>query len=112
MGIWRLEGMRGNTDHGVCPVCGREEGGSHMLLCEGTRNWGDKWLERRFTRIYPDVGIKRIASNKTKDIWPKIDLYLIRYEGKCESAIKRIGERDEEKERYDETENEIENYEM
>jgi hypothetical protein len=47
-----LEGMRGNTDNGVCPVCGREEGGSHMLLCEGTRNWRDKWLERRFTRIY------------------------------------------------------------
>jgi hypothetical protein len=45
MGIWRLKGMRGNTDKGVCPVCRKEEGGSHILQCEGTRVWRDRWLE-------------------------------------------------------------------
>jgi hypothetical protein len=51
MGIWRLKGMRGNVDKGVCPVCRKEEGGSHILQCEGTRVWTDRWLERKFTSI-------------------------------------------------------------
>jgi hypothetical protein len=41
MDIWRLKGMRGNIDKGVCPVCRKEEGGSHILQCEGTRVWRD-----------------------------------------------------------------------
>jgi hypothetical protein len=31
MGIWRLKGVRGNVDKGVCPVC-RKEGGSHPAV--------------------------------------------------------------------------------
>jgi hypothetical protein len=31
MGSWRLKGMRGNIDKGVCPVCRKEGGGSHIL---------------------------------------------------------------------------------
>jgi hypothetical protein len=27
-----------NTDKGVSPVCRKEEGGSHIVQCEGTRN--------------------------------------------------------------------------
>jgi hypothetical protein len=58
MGIWRLKGVRGNIDKGVCPVC-RKEGGSRILQCEGTRVWRDRWLERKFTGIHPEMGIKK-----------------------------------------------------
>jgi hypothetical protein len=46
MDIWRLKGMRGNIDKGVCPVCREEGGGSRILQCEGTRVWRGRWLER------------------------------------------------------------------
>jgi hypothetical protein len=59
MGIWRLKGVRGNIDKGVCPVWRREEGGNHILQCEGTRVWRDRWLERKFTDILPEIGIKK-----------------------------------------------------
>jgi hypothetical protein len=59
MGIWRLKGMRGNIDKGVCPVCRKEEGGSHILQCEGTRVWRGRWLERKFASVYPEIGIKK-----------------------------------------------------
>jgi hypothetical protein len=58
MDIWRLKGMRGNTDKGVCPVCREEKGGRHILQCEGTRVWRDRWWERKFTGIHPEIGIK------------------------------------------------------
>jgi hypothetical protein len=59
MGIWRLRGMRENIDKGVCPVCRKEGGGSHNLQCEGTKVWRDRWLERKFTGIHPEIGIKK-----------------------------------------------------
>jgi hypothetical protein len=31
MGIWRLKGIRENTDQGICPVCRKEEGWSYIL---------------------------------------------------------------------------------
>jgi hypothetical protein len=46
MGIWRLKEMRGNIDKGVCPVCRKEGGGSHILQCEGARVWRDRCLEK------------------------------------------------------------------
>jgi hypothetical protein len=55
MGIWRLKGMRGNTDKGACR---KEEGGSHILQCEGTRVLRDRWLERKFTSVHPEIGVK------------------------------------------------------
>jgi hypothetical protein len=51
----------------------------HVLRCKGTRNWRYKCLGKKFTRIHPEIGIKIIASNKIKDIWPKIGQYLITY---------------------------------
>jgi hypothetical protein len=26
MGIWKLKGVRGNTEQGICPMCSKEEG--------------------------------------------------------------------------------------
>jgi hypothetical protein len=39
--IWRLKGMRGNTDKEICPVC-RKEG--------VTRNRRDRWLEKKLQK--------------------------------------------------------------
>jgi hypothetical protein len=99
MGIWRLKGMRGNTDKGVCPVCRKEEGGSHILQSKGTRVWTDRWLERKFTSVHPEIGIKNIASNKTRDNWTKIAQYLTTDKEKWERAVKKSDEKDEMRER-------------
>jgi hypothetical protein len=95
MGIWRLKGMRGNIDKGVCSVCRKEEGRSRILQCEGTRVWRDRGLERKFTSLHPEIGIKQIASNKTREKWTKIAQYLIKYKQKWERAVKKSDERDE-----------------
>jgi hypothetical protein len=64
-----------------------QEGGSHILRCDGTRNWRDRWLENKFTRIR-EIGITRLASNKIKDIWPKIGQCLIKYKEKWKRVVK------------------------
>jgi hypothetical protein len=38
MDIWRLTGVRGNTDQGTCPMCDKEEGWGHILTHEETRH--------------------------------------------------------------------------
>jgi hypothetical protein len=99
MGIWWLKGLRGNIDKGVCR---KKEGGSHVLQCEGTRVWRDRRLERKFTGIHPEIGIKKIASNKMRDNWTKIAQYLIKYKQKWERVVKNSDERDEKRESDDE----------
>jgi hypothetical protein len=61
------EGDEGNIDKSVCLICRKEEVGSHILQCEGTRVWRDRWLERKFTSVHPEIGIKKIASNTMRD---------------------------------------------
>jgi hypothetical protein len=58
LGIRRLKGMRGTTDKDVCPV-GRKEGGSHILQSECTSVWRGRWVERMFTSVHPEIGIKK-----------------------------------------------------
>jgi hypothetical protein len=53
MGIWRLKGVRENTEQGMCPMCNKEGGWSHILRCEGTRCWREELVDKRFTRILP-----------------------------------------------------------
>jgi hypothetical protein len=55
MGIWRVKGVRGNTDKGVRPVCRKGGGENDILQCEGTRVLRDKWLERKFTSVHPEI---------------------------------------------------------
>jgi hypothetical protein len=61
------------------------------------------------TRIHPETGRRKKASNKIRDIWHKIGQYLIQYKEKCERTVKKSDERDEERARVDGTENVIEN---
>jgi hypothetical protein len=65
-GHLEAEGMRENIDKGVCPVCRKEEGGSHILQCEGTRVWRDRWLERNFTSLLQEIEIKKKYIFQTK----------------------------------------------
>jgi hypothetical protein len=44
--IWGLKEMRGNSDRGICPICKKEEGWSHILRCEGTLNQKNELLEK------------------------------------------------------------------
>jgi hypothetical protein len=51
-------------------------------------------LERKFTSIHPEIGIKKITSNRTRDNWTKIAQYLIKYKQKWERTAKKSDERD------------------
>jgi hypothetical protein len=51
MGIWRLRGVRGNTEQRMCPMCNKEEGWSHILRCEETRSWREELVDKRFTSM-------------------------------------------------------------
>jgi hypothetical protein len=31
MVIWKLKGVRGNIEQGICPMCSKEEGWSHIF---------------------------------------------------------------------------------
>jgi hypothetical protein len=88
MGIWRLKGMRGNTDKGVCLYAGkkREGGTSCNVKVQGSGGTGG-WKE---CLLHPEIGIKKIASNKTRDNWTKIAQYLIKYKHKWERSVKKV----------------------
>jgi hypothetical protein len=51
MGIWRLKGVRGNIDQGMCPICSKQEGWSRILRCEGTRSLRDELVDKRMDKI-------------------------------------------------------------
>jgi hypothetical protein len=91
-GHLEAEGDEGETLIKVYTLyAGRKEGGgSHILQCEGTRVWRDRWLERKFTSIHPEIGIKKIASNKMRDNWTKTAQHLIKYKQKWKGQFKRV----------------------
>jgi hypothetical protein len=60
--------------------------------------WRNKELKgemvrKKFTGIHREIGIKRAASNKIKDIWPKIVQYVIKYKEIWERLVKEWRER-------------------
>jgi hypothetical protein len=61
VGIWRLKGMRGNTGQGICPVCRKDKGWSHILGCKGTKNSKDELLERKLTSIDLKIRIRIVS---------------------------------------------------
>jgi hypothetical protein len=87
MGIWRLKGVRGNTEQGMCPVCNKEEGWSHILRCEGTRSWREELVDKRFINIEPEIGMRRIATIKDNDKLQKVGLYLSKYKEKLKRSV-------------------------
>jgi hypothetical protein len=63
MGIWRLKGVRGNIDQGMCPICSKEEGRRHILRCEETISWRDELVDERFISINQEIGVGRIVAS-------------------------------------------------
>jgi hypothetical protein len=51
-----LNGVRGNTEQGMYPVCNKE-GWSHILRCEETRSWREELVDKRFTNIELEIGM-------------------------------------------------------
>jgi hypothetical protein len=47
-------------------------------------------LEKKKLNIDPDIRIREIASNKTKDIWPKTALHIKKYKEKWEKAGEKM----------------------
>jgi hypothetical protein len=92
MGIWRLKGVRGNTEQGMCPMCNKEEGWSHILGCEETRSWREDLVDKRFTSIEPQIGIRRAATSKDNDKLQKSGLYLSKYKEKWKRAVMKYDE--------------------
>jgi hypothetical protein len=87
MGIWRLKGVRGNIEQGMCPMCNKEEGWSHILRCEEPRSWREALVDKRFTSIEPEIGIIRIATSKDNDKLQKYGLYLSMYKEKWKRSV-------------------------
>jgi hypothetical protein len=51
MSIWRLKGVRGNIEQGMCPMCNKEEGWSHILRCDETKSWREDLVDKMFSSI-------------------------------------------------------------
>jgi hypothetical protein len=88
MGIWRLKGIRKNVEIGICLICRKKEELSHILRCEGKKMWREKILDKRFWNIDPEIGIRKIAGCKNKELWQKLGLHLSRYTEKWKIMTK------------------------
>jgi hypothetical protein len=42
-------------------MCNKEEGWSHILRCEETRSWREEFVDKRFTSIGPEIGIRTVT---------------------------------------------------
>jgi hypothetical protein len=91
MGIWRLKGVRGHTEQGICPMCNKE-GWSHILRCEKTRSWREELVDKRFTSIEPEIGMRRIDTIKD-DKLQKVGLYLSKYKEKWKRSVMKYEEK-------------------
>jgi hypothetical protein len=89
MGIGRLKGIRKNVEIGICPIHRKEEELSHILRCDGTKMWREDILDKKFWNIDPEIGIRKIARCKNKDMWQKLGLYLSTYREKWERMMKK-----------------------
>jgi hypothetical protein len=92
MDIWRLRGVRGNTEQGLCPMCNKEEGWSNILRCGEARSWREELVDKGFTSTEPEIGIRRIATIKDDDKLQKVWLYLSKYKEKWKRSAMKYGE--------------------
>jgi hypothetical protein len=56
--------------------------------------WYMRFQVLKFIGIHPEIGNKKIASNKMRENWTKIAQYLIKYKQKWEREVRKSDERD------------------
>jgi hypothetical protein len=89
MDIWRLKGVRGNTEQGMC---NKEEGWSHILRCAETRSLREELVDKRFISIEPEIVMRRIATIKDNDRLQKVGLYLSKHKDKWKRSVMKYEE--------------------
>jgi hypothetical protein len=82
-----LKGVWGHREQGICPMCNKEDGWSHILRCEETRSWREEPVDKRFINIEPDIGMRRIATIKDNDKLQNVGLYLSKYKEKWKRSV-------------------------
>jgi hypothetical protein len=92
MGIWKLKGVRRNIEQRICPMCNKEGGWSHILTCDENKSWREDLVDKRFTSVEPEIGIRRVVTSKDKDKLQKTGLYLNMYKEKWKRAAIKHGE--------------------
>jgi hypothetical protein len=87
MGIQKLKGIKRNKEQGICHVCNKDEGWSHILRYDETKSWREDLVDKRFTSVDPEIGIRRVATRKDKGKLQKSGLYLNMYKEKLKRAV-------------------------
>jgi hypothetical protein len=57
------------------PVCRKVEGWSHIMRCEGTKNWRDELLDKKFTSVGLEIRIREFLI-RPKTCCKKTGFYL------------------------------------
>jgi uncharacterized protein YprB with RNaseH-like and TPR domain len=68
-------------------MCNKEEGWSHILRFEETRSWREELVDKRFTSIEPEIGMRKTATIKDYDKLQNVGLYLSKYKEKWERSV-------------------------
>jgi hypothetical protein len=85
--VLHLKGVRGNIEQGISPMCSKENS-SHIFRCDETKKrWRNDLVDKRFTSVDPEIGIRRAATNQEKDKLNKFGLYLNMYKEKWKRAV-------------------------
>jgi hypothetical protein len=92
MGIYGLKVVRGNIEQGMCPMCSKGEGWSNILRCKETRSWRDELVDKGFTSIEPETGIRRIVTNKNNDKLQTLGTYNNKYQETWKRSVKKYEE--------------------
>jgi hypothetical protein len=86
MGIWKLKGVRG-IEQEICPMFSKEKIWSHIFRCDETKSLRNDLVDKRFTSVDPETGIRRVATNNDKYKLQKFGLYLNMYKEKWKRAV-------------------------
>jgi uncharacterized protein YprB with RNaseH-like and TPR domain len=62
------------------------------LRCAKTRSWREKIVDKKFTSIEPEIGMRRIATIEDNDKIQKAGLYLSKYKDKWKRSVMKYEE--------------------
>jgi uncharacterized protein YprB with RNaseH-like and TPR domain len=62
-------------------------GWSQILRCEEIKSWREELVDKIFTNIEPEIGIRRIDTIKDNDKLQKVGQYLSMYKEKWKQSV-------------------------